>query len=196
MKKSSESKTGKKAKIEDKLEYLSNNMISKLGEDEQTGSAEYFLAEAIIHKIKALKASDNIIMPKTKILRDALDKMLDLKDRCNIPLIDIVNYNLLNVKPKKTFDMVYLFDLMKSHSYAKLQHFFKQNPLLKFIVNDEKRTLLHLAVQKCSPIMVKFILKHKFDVNAFDIVNFLILIFNRKIGLLYSMRLKDKIEKL
>lgn len=147
-------------------------MLSKLGDDEQTGSAEFYLAEAIIYKLNHLRAENNVEMPKTKLIREKVTQMLDFRDRCGIPLIDIANYGLLSVEPKKSFDIVYLFDLMKTHSYSKLKHFFKQNPLLKFIVNDEKKTLVHLAVQKCSASMLRFILKQKFNVNAKDKVKF------------------------
>lgn len=150
---------------------ISNNMSKMMSEVDQIGTADYFLTKQILHKIKALielDAINGIELPKTAKWRAAVSRMINFSELCQVELPDIISFNLLNKKFVQSYDILYLFDLLKTGDIEKLESVMNMNQMLKFEVDIEGKTLLHIAAIKCKPNVVQKLLKFKFDVNRKD----------------------------
>ena len=119
---------------------------------DQIGTAEYFLVEHIFKKIQLIiesKATNPIEMPKTKIWRKLVTKMIDFKELCNTPMLDIYENCLMKKEHVDSYDILYLFDLLRSGNLEKLANLMTLNKNSKFEVDKEGKTLLHIAAMNC-----------------------------------------------
>lgn len=131
---------------------ISRNMARMMDNVDQIGTAEYFLVEHIFKKIQMIidnKATNPIEMPKTKKWRKAVTKMIDFKELCNVPMNDVFVHSLMKKEHVDSYDILYLFDLLRSGDLEKLANLMTLNKNSKFEVDKEGKTLLHIAAMNC-----------------------------------------------
>ena len=125
---------------------------------------------------KFIPETSRPVMPKTSRWRAIVNMLLDFSELCGVTVEEVVSLGLINKEFKKDFEIMYLFDLMKSGDIRKIRVMLKQNPMIKFEINEEGKTMLHVAVLRCSPEVVEELIAFKFNVNARDKVELIFLI--------------------